>query len=501
VPPIGRPIHNTRTYVLDERLRPVPIGVAGELYVTGIGLARGYLHRPGLTAQRFTADPFGKPGERMYRTGDLVRWNTDGELEYLGRADDQVKIRGFRIELGEIETALHRHAEVEAAVAVVREDRRGDRRLVAYVVPANGRPAPHGELRAFLARTLPAYMLPSAFVTLGELPLNSNGKVDRQALPAPDTRADTAAYTAPDGPIQQTLAGIWSEVLGVDRVGADDNFFELGGDSILSIQVISRARESGLDISASDIFVHQTVAALARAAAAPRQAPAQDAVSGVVPLTPVQRWFFETHAEHPGNFTQSVLMDLTSQADERALRRAFGAVLAHHDALRMRFTRAADGEWRQYNPPWAEPDPVLTRHDLSAADAREYPEAIAAVSARVSAGIDLAAGPLVRAVLFDRGTWPPALLIVAHHLVVDGVSWRLLLDDLGRAYQQALRDDAIDLGPKTTSFRDWARRLSAHVTAGGLDGERDHSAGGPGSATSTSTSKGTAARTCSTAST
>ena len=1020
IPPIGRPIWNTRAYVLDEAMRPVPAGTAGELFVAGIGLARGYLRRPGLTAQRFVANPFGPPGTRMYRTGDLVRWNADGELDFVGRADNQVKIRGFRIELGEIEAALARHPRVRAAVVTTREDHPGDKRLVSYFVPADEQPPPAArELRAFLSGSLPVFMVPAMFVPLEKLPLSPNGKLDRRLLPDPRqsttsrstttgneqapprtpaqarlaaifaevlgeprvgihddffglggdsilatravarirsgfgtelplraifdaptvaglaakvrgaARADTAirpagggqpvplssaqrrlwfmdhltaggpsyntgfalrlsgpldrqalqaaldalvdrhqtlrtafatvdgegvpvvapsgtwplraveaagtadgaevdgilrdelrepfdlgrgplirgvlvrcagdehvlmltqhhivtdgtsagilaselaglyaaarrgdqatldplpvtysdyavwerarltgpgmaghldywrreldgtrppalptdrprprplttagtahrvrldaglvarltqagrargatlfmtlaaavqitlarysgqpdvavgtvvsgrdraelenlvgcfinivvlhatvdpsgtfgdflarvrenvleafahdavpfdrlveelapgrdpsrtplvqalvvlqnpaappaeagglrlaardlprtsarfelvfefepkdgsldlvaeyntdlfnaatierlttdltgvlgAFTADPGrtladlgpapgtagsrtdaestlacnpgsraDAESTLARIWADVLGVD-VGADDNFFELGGDSILSIQVISRARESGLDLSVGDIFVHQTVAALARAARAPRQAPAQDAVSGVVPLTPIQRWFFETQPRHPGYFTQSMLVELTRQADEQALRRAFDAVLAHHDALRLRFTRGADGEWRQYNPPWTEPDQVLTRHDLSAADAQESREAIAAMSARLSAGLDLAAGPLVKAVLADRGTQPPALLIVAHHLVIDGVSWRLLLDDLGRAYRQALGDDAIDLGPKTTSFRDWARGLSAHVASGGLDGERDY---------------------------
>ena len=1003
-PPIGRPIWNTRAYVLDEAMRPVPAATAGELFVAGIGLARGYLRRPGLTAQRFVADPFGPPGTRMYRTGDLVRWNADSELEFVGRADDQVKIRGFRIELGEIEAVLARHPRVRAAVVTTREVRPGDKRLVGYIVPADGHPSPAArELRAFLSGSLPAFMVPATFVALEELPLSANGKLDRGRLPDPGlvrspgsdqapprspaesrlaaifaevldeprvgihddffslggdsilatravariraafgtelsaraifdaptvaglagkvrgaTRAEVAIrqaapgqsvplsaaqrrlwfmdhltssgtsyntgialrlsgpldrqalrtaldalvdrhqalrttfravngegaqviaprgtwplrtveatggadgaevddvlrrelcapfdlehgplargvlvrcdhdehvlmlsqhhivtdgtstrilagelaelYTAarrhapatlpplpatyadyavwqrarlaepemaehlaywrgeladadipalptdrsrprplttagtahrtcldadlvgrltqlarsrgatlfmtllaaveialarysgqpdvavgtvvsgrdhaelenlvgcfinivvlratvdsssafgdflsqvrervldgfahgampfdrlveelapqrdpgrtpliqalvvlqnpavrpvetdglriaardlprtsarfelvvefepkdgsldlvveyntdlfepstierltedltdllgaiasnPGRPLadlaparaaaddvgylmprtdaERTLAGIWADVLGVDHVDADDNFFELGGDSILSIQVISRARESGLDLSTSDIFLHQTVAALARVAETPTRVPVQDVITGVVPLTPVQRWFFETHPARPEHFGQSVLVELTRRPDERALRRAFDAVLAHHDALRMRFTRVA-GEWRQYNPPWAEADRVLTRQDLSAVDARERAEMIRTVAAGLYAGFDLAAGPMVKAVLFDRGDWQPTLLIVAHHLVIDGVSWRLLLEDLGKAYRQACHDEPVDLGPKTTSFRDWARRLAAHVAAGGMNGE------------------------------
>ena len=1099
VPPIGRPIYNTRAHVLDEELRPVPVGEVGELYVAGIGVARGYLRRPGLTAQRFVADPFGAPGTRMYRTGDLVRWIVsaqptspdrppgDGELEFVGRVDDQVKIRGFRIELGEIESALRRHPDVGAAVVTTREDRPGTKRLVAYVVPAAGRPVDPGDLRAFLATSLPVYMLPAAFVPLDELPISPNGKVDRGALPAPgpaggaggadgtdgadgadgaggagtaddapprtateeaiaaiwtevlgvdrvgvhdnffalggdsiqgvralsrvraaldvrlsaravfdaptvarlaaevdgaaaearnepaaatrgdrpispaaattaaperarthqlsaaqqrlwflddltsggteyntgvglrlrgpldvaalrtalaalvaghaslrttfDTvdgrgvqivaprgevplrvtevpaadpaavdealaqelrapfdlrrgpltrallvrlaerdhvlvlcqhhiitdgwsvdllvgelarlyaaardgvpaalpapsveytdyakwqrdrlagpaleadvaywrralaglqplelptdrprpamlttagavhrrrlpaelvdeltrlgrargatlfmtltaavqillarlseqkdiavgtvtsgrdraeledvvgcfinmvvlrsmvdgsttygeflaevretvleafahdevpfdrlvdelqpvrdpsrsplvqalvvlqnavvrsrdagglrvtehalprhaarfelvvefvpgdddaltltieyntdlfeaatiegyaerlaglleaiaadpdrpvaalagavgavgaaeradrpmppgRAATAAggsgYLAPRTPAERTLARIWAGVLGVDRVGVADNFFELGGDSILCIQVVAQARRAGLELSSRDLFMHQTVESLAAAttattaatttdasAAAPPDATSQDAVRGEVPLTPIQHWFFATHQVRPEHFDQSVLIELVERPDEAALRRAFAAVLAHHDALRMRFERAADGGWRQHNAPPAaesgpdEPDATLARHDLSGMDPEERAAAMRAVAAEVHAGFDLAVGPLLRAVLFDHGaTERPALLVAVHHLVIDGVSWRILLDDLGAAYRQAARhpdgDGGIDLGVKTTSFQEWARRLTEHVAAGGFADERDH---------------------------
>jgi amino acid adenylation domain-containing protein/non-ribosomal peptide synthase protein (TIGR01720 family) len=1068
-PPIGRPIYNTRAYVLDERLRPVPVGEVGELYVAGIGVARGYLRRPGLTAQRFVADPFGEPGTRMYRTGDLVRWTVspqptspdrppgDGELEFVGRVDDQVKIRGFRIELGEIESELRRHPDVGTAVVTAREDRPGAKRLVAYVVPAAGRLIDPGDLRAFLARSLPVFMLPAAFVTLDELPISPNGKVDRRGLPAPDLaggadagdagdmgaaeyapprtateealaaiwadvlgvdrigvhdnffalggdsiqgvralsrvraalgvrlsaravfdaptvarlaaaldgaaeeprkpispaaaaaaaperarthplsaaqqrlwflddltsggteyntgvglrlsgpldvaalrtalaalvarhaslrttfdtvdgrgvqivaprgavplriaevpaadpatldealaqelrgpfdlrrgpltrallvrlaesdhilvlcqhhiitdgwsvdmlvgelarlyaaardgapaalpapsidytdyaewqrgrlagtaldedvaywrralaglqplelptdrprppvlttagavhrrrlpaelvgelarvgrargatlfmtlaaavqillarlseqkdvavgtvtsgrdraeledlvgcfinivvlrsvvdgsqtygdflaevretvleafahdevpfdrlveelqpardpsrsplvqalvvlqnavvrsrdvgglrvtehdlprhaaryelvvefvpgdddaltltveyntdlfdaatieglaerlagllaaiaadpdrpvaalagavgaaeradrpvppgRAATAAggsgYLAPRTPAERTLARIWADVLGVDRVGVADNFFELGGDSILCIQVVAKARQAGFDLTSRDLFMHQTVAALAasRAEMSPQtsQNPPptadQGAVRGEVPLTPIQHWFFATHPARPEHFDQSVLVELTERPEEAALRRALAAVLAHHDALRMRFERAAGGEWRQHNaPPDAAGGPdgpaaPLVRRDLAGMDADEQAAAMRAVAEEVHAGFDLATGPLLRAVLFDRGaTRRPVLLIAVHHLVIDGVSWRILLDDLGSAYRQVTSDgaDGIDLGVKTTSFQEWARRLTEHVAAGGFADERDH---------------------------
>jgi amino acid adenylation domain-containing protein len=265
-PSIGRPIWNTRVYVLDGGLRPVPVGAAGELYVAGVGVARGYLRRPGLTAQRFVADPFGPPGSRMYRTGDLVRWSASGELRFLGRADDQVKIRGFRVEPGEIEAVLRRHGRVAEAVVVAREDQPGGKRLVAYTVPSadGGEPPAPGELRAWLARSLPDYMVPSAFVTLDELPLSPNGKLDRRALPEPVGVEPTAGYVAPRTDTERALAGIWAEALEVERVGVEDDFFSLGGDSLRSLAITSRTR-TAFDVSLTprDVLAARTVAALA----------------------------------------------------------------------------------------------------------------------------------------------------------------------------------------------------------------------------------------------
>ncbi|HJT02680.1 MAG TPA: amino acid adenylation domain-containing protein, partial [Pseudonocardiaceae bacterium] len=266
-PTIGTPIWNTQAYVLDAGLRPVPIGVPGELYLAGHGLARGYLRRPGLTAARFVANPFGDPGERMYRTGDLARWTRDGALTYLGRCDDQVKIRGFRIELGEIESALRSHPALTQAVVLAREDQPGMKRLVGYVVPAAtdaGAAPTAAQLRAHIAATLPDYMVPAVFVVLAELPLSPNGKVNRKALPTPDRPAESVSqYVAPRTATEQTLADIWAEVLGVEPVGVESNFFELGGDSVLSIQLVFRARKAGFVLSSRDIFFHQTVAELA----------------------------------------------------------------------------------------------------------------------------------------------------------------------------------------------------------------------------------------------
>jgi len=261
---VGRPIANTQMHVLDAHLSPQPVGVPGELYIGGAGVARGYWERPELTAERFVADPFsGEAGARMYRTGDLARWLPDGRLECLGRIDHQVKVRGFRIELGEIETALERHGAVAHAVVVVREDEPGDRRLVGYMVGSEGQASP-SDLRQHLAKTLPDYMVPSAFAFLDAFPLTPNGKVDRKALPAPGASLSRETeYVAPRTSVEEHLARIWSEVLGVERVGVASNFFDLGGHSLLVPQVIDRARRAGIVLTALTLFRHPTVADLA----------------------------------------------------------------------------------------------------------------------------------------------------------------------------------------------------------------------------------------------
>ncbi|WP_225447483.1 non-ribosomal peptide synthetase [Streptacidiphilus sp. PB12-B1b] len=482
-PPIGRPAGAARGYVLDTALRPVPPGATGELYVAGPGLARGYLGRPGLTAQRFLADPFGAPGERMYRTGDLVRRHADGDLRFVGRLDDQVKLRGFRIEPGEVESALRRSPLVRDAVVTVRSDAPGEGaaagpgRLVAYVVPADGpdplpERAPVLELRAHLAALLPPHMIPSVFVPLERLPLTPNGKTDRRALPDPGpAQAAAGPRVAPRTDTERRVARIWADVLGVEGIGADDNFFALGGDSILSMQVVSRLRRDGLHLATRDLFTHQTLAELAAVVRAAPQGGGEGPVTGEVPLTPIQEWFLTTPRAAHRHFNQSTLLELGADPDPDALRAALDALLEHHDALRMRFTRDEDG-WHQFNPPPARTDDVLVRHDLTGLSAEEADAAVQKAADELHTGFDLATGPLLRAALFTGDPGRPALLLlVAHHLVVDAVSWRVLRDDLESGYRQAVQGGPVALGGRGTSFREWALGLAAHVAGGGLDHE------------------------------
>ncbi|HET9383170.1 MAG TPA: condensation domain-containing protein, partial [Streptomyces sp.] len=480
-PPIGRPAGATRVHVLDSALRPVPPGVTGELHVSGPGLARGYLNRPGLTASRFVADPFGAPGERMYRTGDLARWDASGALRFAGRADDQVKLRGFRIEPGEIENALRSSPLVRDAVVTVRgggtePDGRSGGRLVAHVVPAGDPTAqlPVPELRDHLAALLPPHMIPSAFVPMERLPLTPNGKTDRGALPEPGP-AHTAAgpHTVPRTDTERRIARIWSDVLGVADVGAHDNFFHLGGDSILTMQVVSRLRREGLHMATRDLFTHQTVAELAGVVTAAPRNQGDGPVSGDVPLTPIQEWFLTSPRAAHHHFNQSLLLELGTAPDTAALETALNALLDHHDALRMRFT-VEEGRWHQFNPPPSDTDRdrLLNRHDLGGLSAAEADAAMETAADDLHTGFDLAHGPLLRAALFTGHTDRPAfLLLVAHHLVVDAVSWRILRDDLEAAYRQAARGGPVALGERSTTFRDWARGLAAHVASGALDEE------------------------------
>ncbi|GCB53286.1 non-ribosomal peptide synthetase [Streptomyces sp. NL15-2K] len=383
-----------------------------------------------------------------------------------------MKIRGFRIELAEVEGALARCAGVGQVTVLAREDRPGVKRLVAYVVPAAGGEPDVEAWRAHLASVLPEYMVPSAFVTLDALPLTPNGKVDRRALPAPVFDSGQEEYVAPRTDVERTLCAIWAEILDTRHVGIHDNFFTLGGDSILSIQVVSRARRAGLTLSSRDVFMRQTVAELAPAVAAGTvtggPTTEQGRVSGPLAPTPIQEWFFGTHPVGPHHFAMSMAYELPAGTDLAALRTAVAALLDQHDALRSRFPRTADGRSTPEIGAGVDVDAVFAVHDLTrAADAEAlWQEHVRAAQS----GMDLAHGPLVRVVVGDRGSERSAwLLLAVHHLVVDGVSWRVLLEDLEAAYGMAVAGRPVRLGEKTSSVRQWAERLNRHVAEGGFD--------------------------------
>ena len=458
---IGVGIPDLRVYVLDERLRPVPPGVAGELYVGGAGLARGYLNRRGLTAERFVADPFGLPGSRMYRSGDLARWRRDGTLEYLGRADQQVKIRGFRIEPGEVEAALARHPAV-ADVAVVAHDQR----LVGYVVLTEA-VDPAG-LRRFAAAELPDHMVPAAIVALDVLPLTGNGKLDRRALPAPDFAASVSGRV-PRTEQEEILAGLFAEVLGLERVGADDGFFDLGGDSIIAIQLVSRARQAGLVITPREVFQHQTVEELAAIARPAETVEAEAPGSGVgaLPMTPIMHWLEELDGPTDG-YCQRMLLQVPPGLEMDHLAQALQALLDHHDILRLRVCADGDLEVRPVGA--VDATALVRRVELTGPEV--VPAEFAAEFAAARAALDPRRGTTAQLVWFDAGPEHSGrLLLVLHHLVVDGVSWRILLPDYVTAWAAVATGRPVELEPVGTSFRRWAQRLVAEAQEPGRAAE------------------------------
>ncbi|MGB8944310.1 MAG: amino acid adenylation domain-containing protein [Streptomyces sp.] len=481
VAPIGTPLGNMRAYVLGPGLAPVPQGVIGELYVVGTCLGRGYHGRPGTTAERFVANPFGPAGERMYRTGDLARWNTRGELECVGRGDSQVKVRGFRIEPAEVEAVCELYPGISEALVISREAPSGGRRLVAYVVhDGEGAVSDDGaggigdvntlagasaaELRRFVAARLPDYMVPSAFVTVGRMPLGPTGKLDRSALPEPEFTGD--AYREPRTETEAVITAVYADVLGVERVGADDDFFAVGGDSLRSIQVVARARARGLELTTREIFECRTAARLAEVAAERRERlpvlpELEGGGVGPMPLQPVARQVFE-HGGGMNRFAMSMTLELPAGMDADRLAATLDAVLDRHDLLRARLVRGdelsllvrpvgavraaglihrvpCDGDGR-----WDEASTLDTaKAELEAAVGRLDPEA----------------GVMADFVWFAADSGAGRLLVVLHHLVVDGVTWRILMSDLAEAWQQVDSGRTPELPEVGTSARRWAAAL------------------------------------------
>ncbi len=477
--PLGKPLQNLQIYLLDEYLDPVPVDLPGELYVGGTNLARGYINQPALTAERFIPNPFSTvPGERLYRTGDLARYLSDGNLEFIGRADDQVKLRGYRIELSEIESVLLGHPDIGEAVVLAREDFPGEKQLAAYISPNNGNPTDIDDIHTYLRRRLPAYMVPTALVVLERIPKTPGGKLDRQALPKPEYRVGHASAThqTPRNETENSLVKIWSEVLHLEDLGINDNFFELGGDSILIVQIVSRAKQAGLIFRAKDVFQNQTIAELARVAQTNREeTPAFEDIdtTGPQPLSPVQRWFFETIQVERHHWNQAVLVQSQKKLEPKFLEQAFQALLRQHGALRTRFVEI-DGEWKQIVALFSSED-IFECVNLTALSEIEARAKIETIAEEKQALLNLQNGPLIHAVYFQNNpSQNDRLLVIIHHLAIDGVSWRILFEDLLAAYRDLESGREIKPQPVSIPFHAWVRRLEQFAQTETLKAEADY---------------------------
>jgi amino acid adenylation domain-containing protein/non-ribosomal peptide synthase protein (TIGR01720 family) len=481
---IGKPRQNSKLFILDKYDDLCPIGVAGELCVSGKGLARGYLNNEELTQEKFVLNPF-LPGERMFRTGDLARWLPDGNIEYLGRLDHQVKIRGCRVELSEVERILQQHPAVKDAAVSSRQGEKLGTHLIAYLTSKHDFPLDSDDLRRFLTERVPGYMIPSRFVWLPELPLTSNGKLDRQALFDLGSQSQVSrGRLMPETESEEILAGVWAEVLGVERVGVEENFFELGGDSILSIQIMARARQAGIAVTAKQMFEQQTVrelAAVARACAIDNhpsepmvRAATPAAAHSTVPLTPIQHWFFAQDWLSPQHFNQAVLLKMPAEFDTSLLRPVLTSLEEHHAALRLRFV-CEGGTWRQSiaaHEPESTPYSFL---DLSTLPVVDQSRAIEEAADELQRSLNLERGPLWRAAYFNLGRGRSGrLLLIVHHLAIDGVSWRILLEELERCYEQAAAGEALSLRAEISSYEQWATALVEYAATADLREARQY---------------------------
>ncbi|AWM17149.1 non-ribosomal peptide synthetase [Bacillus inaquosorum] len=460
--PVGRPVGNSTAYILNKWGMLQPIGAVGELCVGGDGVARGYLGRPDLTKEKFVPNPFA-PGDRLYRTGDLARWLPDGTIEYVGRIDDQVKVRGYRVELGEIESALRQIDGVKEAAVLARTGQTGSKELFGYISVNAGTNAE--QVRSLLARSLPNYMIPAYIIEMETLPLTSNGKLNRKALPEPDF-ASKQTYVPPRDDLEEQLALIWQEVLGIQRIGIEDSFFELGGDSIKALQVSARLGRHGLSLQVSDLFRHPKIKDLSPFIRKTERIIEQGPIQGDVPWTPVQQWFLSQDIEERHHFNQSVMLFHSDRLSEDDLRAALKKLAEHHDALRMVY-RNDDGRWIQINQGIQESQLYSLRiSDLSQSESG-WETQIKQEVADLQQSINLQEGPLLHAAWFKTLTGD-YLFLAIHHLVVDGVAWRILLEDLSAGYQQASSGQAIQLPPKTDSYQEYARRIQEYAQSSRL---------------------------------
>ncbi len=466
--PIGRPISNSTAYIVDKNNMLQPVGVAGELWVGGDGVSRGYLNNPELTAEKFIENPFAQ-GERLYKTGDMARWLTDGSIEFIGRIDHQVKIRGFRIELGEIESKILDHQDIKEAIVIAKEDKSGSKYICAYI--SGDRELSSEELREHLSKELPDYMIPSRFIQLEKLPLTANGKVDRNVLPEPEGTINTGVeYAAPTNEAEEVLASIWEEVLGVENVGINDNFFSLGGDSIKAIQVTARLHKYNMKLEVKQLFQNQTIGRISRYVEYSNSESSQEPVTGEVLQTPIQKWFFEHNFTDSHHWNQAVMLNAVKGFDESIINKVFTKILEHHDALRAVFETEGQALKQVVKP--------INEHmyDLNLYDFRNIPdylESIKSKSSQVQASMDIKNGPLVKLAVF-KTTEGDYMLIAIHHLLVDGISWRVILEDFAIGYNQCLSNQNIEIQPKTDSYKLWAEALNKYSSSDEIRKEIDY---------------------------
>ncbi|MFF0826469.1 tyrocidine non-ribosomal peptide synthetase TycA [Brevibacillus sp. NPDC003359] len=457
--PIGKPIQNTCAYIVNDELQLQPIGSEGELCIGGVGLARGYWNRPDLTADKFVENPF-VPGEKMYRTGDLAKWLPNGEIEFLGRIDHQVKIRGHRIELGEIESVLLKHDQIKEAVVVAREDQHDQPYLCAYFI--SQLEVTPTQIREYAAQKLPAYMLPSYFVKLNKMPLTPNDKVDRKALPEPDFTAQTnSAYEAPRNQTESILATVWQEILGIEKIGIRDNFYSLGGDSIQAIQVAARLHAYQLKLDTKDLLNYPTISQVALFVKSTTRKSDQGIIEGPVTLTPIQQWFFEKNFTNMFHWNQSYVLYREEGIDPEAIRKALDKILSHHDALRMVYQRE-NGRIVQQNRGLGNELYHFQHYDLTSHS--DIQQVIEEETRRLHSSMNLQEGHLVKVALFHT-LQGDHLFLAIHHLVMDGISWRILFEDLATAYSQVLAGKNIVLPEKTDSFKNWAVWLNEYANS------------------------------------
>jgi amino acid adenylation domain-containing protein/non-ribosomal peptide synthase protein (TIGR01720 family) len=476
--PVGSALPNTQFHILGSLMESVAKENEGELYIGGICVGRGYRNDPARTAEAFLPDEFSPlAGARLYKTGDRVKLLPDNNLDFIGRNDDQVKIRGQRVELSEIVSVLNRHSGVQQAVVTAREDQMNNQRLVAYIVPRTGASLSQTELRNFAQENLADYMVPASWVFLTDLPLTANGKVNKFALPAPDVERPELSeqFAGPRNSTEEKLARVWATVLGLKEVGINDNFFELGGDSIVTIQIAAKANQEGIRITPTQIFEHQTIAELATIAGTAKAIVAdQGPISGPVPLQPIQQWFLEQQVHSYDQWNQSVMLELREPVDSEIIRAALEEILRQHDALRLQCI-GENGTWRQNNLPPEAVSLSFSIVDLSCDDEALCQSRIREASTQANTGLSLAEGRLTRAVYFDRGSEKPSLLLlVVHHMAIDGVSWRILIEDLQTACMQRLQSRQVALPQKTTSYREWAIRLKDHAQTPEVERELDY---------------------------